>query len=221
MQATDWWAGPHRGRADGVLALPAPRQPRARRARAATRPGRRSSRSTTARTCCGPSRARPTARPTAARACAGATGATTATCGCSCSTRAADGCSRPVTARWSTTAEWEWIVEQTKDCASHLLLASSLPVLLPPAVHGLEAWNEAVCDGAWGRRWARWGEKVRQARRPRALGGVPRLVRAADGPRGRRRRRAGAVRRRRASRSSAATCTSPTWPRRASPRRGR
>jgi hypothetical protein len=59
-------------------------------------------------------------------------------------------------------AEWDWIVEQTRDCASHLLLASSLPVLLPPAVHGLEAWNEAVCDGAWGPRWARWGEKVRQ-----------------------------------------------------------
>ena len=59
--------------------------------------------------------------------------------------------------------EWDWIVEQTKDCASHLLLASSLPVLLPPAVHGLEAWNEAVCDGAWGPRWARWGETIRQA----------------------------------------------------------
>ena len=58
--------------------------------------------------------------------------------------------------------EWDWIVEQTSDCASHLLLASSLPVLLPPAVHGLEAWNEAVCDGAWGARWARWGEVVRQ-----------------------------------------------------------
>ena len=59
-------------------------------------------------------------------------------------------------------AEWEWIVAQTRDCASHLLLASSLPVLLPPALHGLEAWNEAVCDGAWGKRWARWGERVRQ-----------------------------------------------------------
>ena len=59
-------------------------------------------------------------------------------------------------------AEWEWIVEQTRDCASHLLLASSLPVLLPPALHALEAWNEAVCDGAWGARWARLGEKVRQ-----------------------------------------------------------
>jgi len=59
-------------------------------------------------------------------------------------------------------AEWEWIVEQTRGCASHLLLASSLPVLLPPAIHGLEAWNEAVCDGAWGKRWMRWGEKIRQ-----------------------------------------------------------
>ena len=59
-------------------------------------------------------------------------------------------------------AEWEWIVEQTRDCASHLLLASSLPVLLPPALHDLEGWNEAVCDGAWGGRLARVGEKVRQ-----------------------------------------------------------
>lgn len=60
------------------------------------------------------------------------------------------------------TAAWDWLVEQTRDCASHLLLASSLPVLLPPAIHGLEAWNEAVCEGAWGRRWRRWGEKIRQ-----------------------------------------------------------
>ncbi|MBC7374245.1 MAG: alkaline phosphatase D family protein [Frankiales bacterium] len=59
-------------------------------------------------------------------------------------------------------AEWAWIVEQTRDCASHLLLASSLPVLLPPAIHGLEAWNEAVAAGAWGRRWRGWGEKIRQ-----------------------------------------------------------
>ena len=59
-------------------------------------------------------------------------------------------------------AEWDWIVEQTRDCASHLLVASSLPVLLPPAIHGLEAWNEAVSDGAWGARWKVWGEKIRQ-----------------------------------------------------------
>ena len=59
-------------------------------------------------------------------------------------------------------AEWDWIVEQTRDCASHLLIASSLPVLLPPAIHGLEAWNEAVVEGAWGERWKLWGEKIRQ-----------------------------------------------------------
>jgi hypothetical protein len=59
-------------------------------------------------------------------------------------------------------AEWDWIVEQTRDCPSHLLLASSLPVLLPPAIHGLETWNEAVCDGAWGKRWRIWGERIRQ-----------------------------------------------------------
>ena len=58
--------------------------------------------------------------------------------------------------------EWAWIVEQTHDVPSHLLIASSLPILLPPAIHGLESWNEAVCDGAWGPRWARWGERIRQ-----------------------------------------------------------
>jgi hypothetical protein len=42
------------------------------------------------------------------------------------------------------------------------LIGSSLPVLLMPALHYLEAWNEAVCDGAWGNSLARWGEKVRE-----------------------------------------------------------
>ena len=31
-----------------------------------------------------------------------------------------------------------------------------------PALHYLEAWNEAVCDGAWGGLAARLGEKLRQ-----------------------------------------------------------
>jgi hypothetical protein len=30
-------------------------------------------------------------------------------------------------------------------------------------MHYLEAWNEAVCDGAWGPAWAAVGEKLRQA----------------------------------------------------------
>jgi hypothetical protein len=34
--------------------------------------------------------------------------------------------------------------------------------VLAPATHDLEAWNEAVCDGAWGRLAARVGEEIRQ-----------------------------------------------------------
>jgi hypothetical protein len=37
-----------------------------------------------------------------------------------------------------------------------------LPYLLAPGMQNLESWNEAVCDGAWGGLWARWGEKIRQ-----------------------------------------------------------
>ena len=44
----------------------------------------------------------------------------------------------------------------------HLLVASSLPWLLMPAMHHLEAWNEAVCAGAWGAPAAAVGERIRQ-----------------------------------------------------------
>jgi PhoD-like phosphatase len=44
----------------------------------------------------------------------------------------------------------------------HLLLGTSLPWLLAPAMHWLEAWNEAVCGGAWGKPAAQLGEKIRQ-----------------------------------------------------------
>jgi phosphodiesterase/alkaline phosphatase D-like protein len=59
--------------------------------------------------------------------------------------------------------EWAWIEEHTSGDFDHLLLASSLPFALAPAIHDLEAWNEAVTDGAWGRVAARAGEMVRQA----------------------------------------------------------
>jgi hypothetical protein len=38
-----------------------------------------------------------------------------------------------------------------------------LPFLLVPAFHHIEAWNEAVCGGAWGRWATGWGEKFRRA----------------------------------------------------------
>lgn len=52
---------------------------------------------------------------------------------------------------------------QTAGEFDHLLIVSSLPVLLPPAVFDLEGWNEAVCDGVWGPVAAWVGERVRQA----------------------------------------------------------
>jgi hypothetical protein len=59
--------------------------------------------------------------------------------------------------------EWAWIVEQSSQPCQHLLLASSLPVLVPGGLHGLQQWNEAVCDGAWGRLPARLGERIRRS----------------------------------------------------------
>lgn len=57
---------------------------------------------------------------------------------------------------------WRWLDEQLRGDFDHVLIASTVPVLLPPVLHDLEAWNERVCDGAWGSRAARRGEAVRQ-----------------------------------------------------------
>jgi hypothetical protein len=58
--------------------------------------------------------------------------------------------------------EWDWIVEHAEGDFDHLLLATSDPFLLAPAMHHLEAWNERVCEGAWGERAARLGERMRR-----------------------------------------------------------
>ena len=60
-------------------------------------------------------------------------------------------------------SEWEWIVEQSTGDFDHLLYATSLPVLLSPGMHHVEAWSEALCDGVWGGALASAGEKLRQA----------------------------------------------------------
>jgi PhoD-like phosphatase len=59
--------------------------------------------------------------------------------------------------------EWRWIEEYAIGGFDHLLLATSLPVLLGPGMHHLQAWNEAVCSGVWGERAAEWGEKIRRS----------------------------------------------------------
>jgi len=58
--------------------------------------------------------------------------------------------------------EWAWIVNHAHGDFDHLLLASTLPMLLAPGMHHLEAWNEAVCEGAWGSLAGRIGERIRQ-----------------------------------------------------------
>jgi hypothetical protein len=61
--------------------------------------------------------------------------------------------------------EWEWVRRHTIDATqpiNHLLLASTLPFLLPPGLHHLEGWDEAISAGAWGGYGARLGEKIRQ-----------------------------------------------------------
>jgi PhoD-like phosphatase len=58
---------------------------------------------------------------------------------------------------------WDWIVEHASGDFDHLLLATTVPYLLSPGFHHLEAWNERLCDGAWGRAVARGSEKLRRA----------------------------------------------------------
>ncbi|WP_348647738.1 alkaline phosphatase D family protein [Ornithinimicrobium sp. F0845] len=60
------------------------------------------------------------------------------------------------------TSEMAWLDEQLTGDVEHLVVATSLPYLLPPGIHHLEAWNEAVVAGAWGSRWRRPGEWLRQ-----------------------------------------------------------
>jgi hypothetical protein len=60
-------------------------------------------------------------------------------------------------------AEWAWISDRGHEALDHLVIVSTLPVFLSPGVHYLEAWNEAVCAGAWGRPAARLGERLRRA----------------------------------------------------------
>ncbi|HYZ28393.1 MAG TPA: alkaline phosphatase D family protein [Thermoleophilaceae bacterium] len=59
--------------------------------------------------------------------------------------------------------EWAWIEQHATGGVDHLLLVDTLPMLMSPAFHYAEAWNEAVCAGAWGKRLARFGEKLRRA----------------------------------------------------------
>jgi hypothetical protein len=58
---------------------------------------------------------------------------------------------------------WDWIVDHASGDFDHLLLATTVPFLLSPGFHNLEAWNERLCDGAWGMPVARASERLRRA----------------------------------------------------------
>jgi hypothetical protein len=58
--------------------------------------------------------------------------------------------------------EWRWLESLSAEPCRHLLIGTSLPVLMPRSVHDIEGWNERLAGGAWGRRVARWAERVRQ-----------------------------------------------------------
>jgi hypothetical protein len=59
--------------------------------------------------------------------------------------------------------EWAWLVEHSTGEFDHLLIGTSLPVLMGPGMHYFGAWNEAICKGAWGTRAAKYGEQLRQS----------------------------------------------------------
>ena len=58
---------------------------------------------------------------------------------------------------------WEWVLDHASGDFDHLLIATTVPFLLSPGFHHLEAWNERLCDGAWGGLLARGSEKLRRA----------------------------------------------------------
>ncbi len=61
-------------------------------------------------------------------------------------------------------AEFAWIEAQVEDGPfDHLVIGTSLPWLLPRALHDIESWDEALCAGSRGRLLARFGEWLRRA----------------------------------------------------------
>jgi hypothetical protein len=58
--------------------------------------------------------------------------------------------------------EWQWLDEVVTGDVRHLLIADTLPIFLPQAIHNLESWNDAVAAGAWTRALKGFGERVRR-----------------------------------------------------------
>ncbi len=59
-------------------------------------------------------------------------------------------------------SELAWLDLELRGDVDHLLIGTSLPFLLSPALHYFEGFDEALAQGAWGRGAARIGEWLRQ-----------------------------------------------------------
>jgi hypothetical protein len=59
-------------------------------------------------------------------------------------------------------AEMAWLQERLRGDIEHLLIGTSLPLLMAPALHHVEAVGEALAEGAWGKLGSKAGEWFRQ-----------------------------------------------------------
>jgi len=63
--------------------------------------------------------------------------------------------------------EFAWVeqmlIDAGNDGIEHVLIGSSLPWLMPPAIHDLEGWNAELVRRFDGRRLGHWSEKFRQS----------------------------------------------------------
>lgn len=58
--------------------------------------------------------------------------------------------------------EWSWFLDRAHGVYDHLVVGASLPWLLPPGIHHVEAWNERLADSD--RPWvAGFAERIRRA----------------------------------------------------------
>lgn len=53
-------------------------------------------------------------------------------------------------------------MDHASDDFDHLLFASSIPFLMSPGAHHAEAWNNALCNGVWGKRAAEASKRLRE-----------------------------------------------------------
>jgi hypothetical protein len=58
--------------------------------------------------------------------------------------------------------EWRWLEGVVTGDVRHLIVADTLPIFLPEALHTLEAWDDAVAAGAWTPLLKGLGERLRR-----------------------------------------------------------